>query len=41
MRRGKSPVGEAEAEKSESISLIDKDLQAACNESPFAGTQPK
>ena len=41
MSGGKPPAGEASAEAPEPISLVDKDLQAACHDPPFAGIQPK
>ena len=41
MSGGKPPAEKASDEVPESISLVDKDLQAACNDPPFAGIQPK
>ena len=41
MSGGKPPAEEASAEVPDPISLVDKDLQAACNDPPFAGIQPK
>ena len=41
MSGGEPPAEEAVADPIETISLADKDLQAACNEPPFAGIQPK
>ena len=42
MSGGKPPAEEAKADALElPISLVDKDLQAACNEPPIAGIRPK